>query len=237
MGDCATAVLDQQQAASILDWWLLAGVDIATTDSTRDWLQIASDRAAAPAQVSPPPAVEDLPGEFDAFHRWLAQSVSVPLYRPGSARALPSGPAQAPIMLVGDIPGVSGAGELEPFGDPHRRLADRMLAAIGLTPAEAYVASLSCFAVPAGRVPAEELEACGRIVRAQLAAAHPARLLLMGDAPARALLGEPLPRARGRIHKVEGVRTVATFHPRWLIDRPADKALAWKDLLLLMEEE
>jgi len=51
------------------------------------------------------------------------------------------------------------------------------------------------------------------------------------------LLGEPLPSARGRIHKVEGVRTIATFHPRWLLQRPGDKALAWRDLLLLMEEE
>jgi DNA polymerase len=35
---------------------------------------------------------------------------------------------------------------------------------------------------------------------------------------------------------VEGVRTVATFHPRQLLKRPSDKALAWKDLLLLTEE-
>jgi DNA polymerase len=43
-------------------------------------------------------------------------------------------------------------------------------------------------------------------------------------------------KARGRIHKVEGVRTITTFHPRWLLQRPSDKALAWRDLLLLMSE-
>ena len=31
--------------------------------------------------------------------------------------------------------------------------------------------------------------------------------------------------------------TVATFHPRELIKRPSNKSLAWKDLLLLMEDE
>ena len=51
------------------------------------------------------------------------------------------------------------------------------------------------------------------------------------------MLGEPLLKARGRVHKVEGVRTVATFNPRWLLQRPSDKAKAWADLLLLMEEE
>ena len=52
-----------------------------------------------------------------------------------------------------------------------------------------------------------------------------------------ALLGEKLAQARGRAHKVEGVRTIATFHPRLLLQRPGNKGLAWRDLLLLMEED
>jgi len=46
-----------------------------------------------------------------------------------------------------------------------------------------------------------------------------------------------LPQARRHVHKVEGVRTVVTFHPRALINQPSNKSLAWKDLLLLMEDE
>jgi DNA polymerase len=83
----------------------------------------------------------------------------------------------------------------------------------------------------------QELEACAVIARRHVAAAKPRRLLLLGDGPARALLGKPLAAARGHIHKIEGVRTVATFHPRFLMMRPSDKALAWRDLLLLMEED
>ena len=60
---------------------------------------------------------------------------------------------------------------------------------------------------------------------------------LLGDAAAKALTGQPLGSARGRVHRIEGVRAVATFHPRWLLQRPSDKALAWKDLQLLMSEE
>ena len=67
--------------------------------------------------------------------------------------------------------------------------------------------------------------------------AKPKRLLLLGDVPSRALLGKPLAAARGHVHKVEGIRAVVTFHPRQLINRPSDKALAWRDLLLLMEDE
>ena len=75
------------------------------------------------------------------------------------------------------------------------------------------------------------------IARDHIRLARPERLLLFGDAPARALTGQPLAAARGKVHRIEGVRTVATFHPRWLLQRPSDKALAWKDLLLLMSEE
>ena len=53
----------------------------------------------------------------------------------------------------------------------------------------------------------------------------------------KALLGKPLAQARGHVEKIEGVRTVATFHPRWLLQRPSDKARAWADLLLLTEDE
>ena len=61
--------------------------------------------------------------------------------------------------------------------------------------------------------------------------------VLLGDGPCKALLGQPLLAARGHVHKIEGARTVATFHPRMLIKRPGDKAQAWADLLLLMEDE
>ena len=83
----------------------------------------------------------------------------------------------------------------------------------------------------------QDRAACAEIARKHIALARPKRLILFGDAPARALTGQPLAAARGKIHRIEGVRAVATFHPRWLLQRPSDKALAWKDLLLLMSEE
>ena len=70
----------------------------------------------------------------------------------------------------------------------------------------------------------------------QLAAARDVDCLFVP--PGEAMYpGEPLARARGRVHRIEGVRAVATFHPRWLLQRPSDKALAWRDLLLLMSED
>jgi len=112
-----------------------------------------------------------------------------------------------------------------------------MLTAIGFSTDEAYSASLSCFHSTRARMTDKDRAACAEIARKHIALAKPKRLILLGDGPCRAMLGEPLLKARGRVHKVEGVRTVATFNPRWLLQRPSDKAKAWADLLLLMEEE
>jgi DNA polymerase len=112
-----------------------------------------------------------------------------------------------------------------------------MLAAIGIKAADAYSASLSCFHSPGTRLSPNDREACAEIARRHIALAKPERLILFGDGPCLALLGKRLVEARGHVHKIEGVRTVATFHPRHLVNRPLDKSLAWKDLLLLMENE
>ena len=79
--------------------------------------------------------------------------------------------------------------------------------------------------------------ACAEIARKHIRLVRPKRLLLFGGGPTQALLGKPLPAARGHVHTIEGVRTVATFDPRDLINRSSNKSLAWKDLLLLMENE
>jgi DNA polymerase len=140
-------------------------------------------------------------------------------------------------MLLAETPAGEDAAAGRPIAGDAWLLMERMLAAIGLAGEQAYSASLSCFHAPGARLGERELTACATIARRHVALAAPKRLLLLGDAPARAMLGKSLAEARGHVHKVEGVRTIVTFHPRFLLKQPSNKALAWRDLLLLMEEE
>lgn len=155
--------------------------------------------------------------------------------RPGATRIPSQGSEGAPVMVLTDVPDSEDAAEGRPLGGSAWQLAQRMIAAIGLVPDQAYVAALSPFHVPGGRFNGE-LGHCAELARDHVRLARPTRLILFGDATAKALIGEPLARARGKLHRVEGVPTIATFHPRWLLQRPSDKALAWSDLLLLMSE-
>lgn len=228
-----TLKLGERGAASLIGWWAESGVDQAVSEVPRGWLKAVAAAAPTPAPPAPP---AEKPNNLEAFRRWLGESDDLPLARSGGVRVAPIGSESAPVMLISDLPQREDAAAGRPIGGEAWELTQRMLAAIGIKPDDAYHALLACFHAPGARIGRDELESCGKIARDHIRLAKPERLILLGDAPARALLGEPLARARGKVHRVEGVRTIATFHPRWLLQRPSDKALAWRDLLLLMSE-
>ena len=228
------------EAASFIGWWIEAGVDVAIQEKPRAWLGEAVshtpvlESALQPTAGSAP---EELPTNLEAFRSWLGGSRSLPLAQSNARRVLPRGAEAAEVMLLADMPTAEDAAEDQPIGGQAWELTERMLAAIGFTADQAYLATLTCSHSPGSRLSDKDLDACATIARRHIALAKPKRLLLLGDLPNRALLGKPLTTARGHVHKIEGVRTVATFHPRQLLQRASDKALAWRDLLLLMEEE
>jgi uracil-DNA glycosylase family 4 len=226
--------IDRSAADSLMGWWIEAGVDAPVGESPRDWLR--RSEVSMPVASPVAPTTTERPDNLEAFQNWLATGKNLPMDRPGAIRVAPDGGESAKVMLLSDLPGREDAADGRSIGGEAWALTIKMLAAIGLAPDEAYVASLSCFHTPGGRINGD-LEACAAIARDHVRLAKPELMILFGDAPARALLGEPLAKARGRVHRIEGIRTIATFHPRWLLQRPSDKALAWRDLLLLMSEQ
>jgi uracil-DNA glycosylase len=209
------------EAGRLLQWWLDAGVDTAISEQPRQWLKAPASRSAGVVAEIAAPSPAQLPADYDTFRAWLETSTGLPLERAGARRILPHGLPGARIMLLSDAPAREDAAEGKPIGGDAWLLATRMLAAIKLSPDEAYSASLACFHTPGTKLGDAELARCADIARRHIALVKPELCL----------------KVRGRPHRIEGVRTVATFHPRWLLQRPADKALAWRDLLLLMEEE
>ena len=224
-GDWRTA------AASTLDWWRDAGVDVLVDDSPRDWL--ARERPAEPT-VTPAPAASVLPTTLADFLSWRAGDGAPEAAWRGISVAA-SGPHDAALMVLVDCP---DQGEDCLLGGAAGRLFDRMLAAIGLARDAVHLAAVCARRPVAGRMPREVQEELHRLARHHVDLLAPGRLLLMGDAASRALTGADVLRARGRLHPVNHAggqaQAVATFHPRLLLERPAQKSDAWKDLQLLM---
>jgi DNA polymerase len=170
------SLLDRAMAASLLGWWLEAGVDAPVGEGPRDWLKKAPPREAAPAaELAQAPAAADRAAlnSLDDYQSWLREGLDLPLFQAGAGRALPHGPAQAPLMIISDLPERDGAAEGRPITGEAWTLTEKMLAAIGFTPDQVYVAALACFPAPAGRLDPGLAAECGQEIRRHVALAAP----------------------------------------------------------------
>lgn len=227
-------------AASALEWWREAGVDVVVDDAAFKWLEApAPPPAAARAEPRPAtaaaPVAAPLPDDWPAFVAWRAGEAA-PEARWGGTAIAATGPLAPELMVFVDCPERDDR-ELLMEGEVGR-LFDRMLAAIGRSRADTGLASVCTRRPTTGRVPREVEVRLGEIARHHVGLVAPQRLLAMGDAASRALLSMNVAEARGRLlplnHKNGTItHVVATHHPRFLLDRPAAKAETWRDLLLL----
>ncbi|WP_265529841.1 uracil-DNA glycosylase [Sphingomicrobium marinum] len=225
--------IDRDAARALLEFYDEAGVDVAVRNEPPSWLEVHELTRAKPVSAPPKVRAARLPQSSEDVAAFLEMRSAAM-----KARHVPAlGPVGAPMMILGDRPDKADAAVGKPFGGEAGQLFDRMLKALDLKRDDCARALLEPAHRPGEKVAPEALEELAALARMQVQAFKPQRLLLFGDAASRALLGEPLAKARGRLHQVEGVRTVATFHPRWLLKRPQDKAMAWADLLILTAED
>lgn len=223
---------------SLLEWWRLAGVDVLVDDTPRDWLRAvppAETPRAAPAAAVP--AAPALPESISALDELLSAPDFLPML--GHARLAGSGDPASGIMILTDMPdpGDFDAGQL--FAGPAGRLLDAMLAAIGLTRGHVHLAPVLPGRSADGNIdPAIHAEAV-RLAAHRVTLAGPRVVLLFGDATTRAMCGTNLAEIRNgnpALNHVSGqVSAIASFHPRFLLQHPARKADAWKDLRRLVE--
>lgn len=226
-------------AASALQWWLEAGVDVMVGEAPRDWLR-PEPKAPPPSPPTPPEAREErLPDQLDLFEAWLRDSETLPFASPSAPRVCPSGDPASGLMIMIEMPATEDCSDGALLSGEAGRLFDRMMAAIGRDRASLYLAALSCVRSPDGRFTSETARQCATVARHHIGLAAPKALLLFGDACSKALLGLPMAKARGRWHEVAThagpVKTLVTIPPSYLLDQPSAKALAWADLQMLAE--
>lgn len=236
-----TGAIDWREAtASALSWWQEAGVDVLVDDAPRDWTarDVAPPAKGTPVQEAP--AVERevaLPATLEAFIDWRFGG-EAPEAIWGEPVVHASGNPASPLMVVTDMPEAGDCDAAALLTGDAGRLFDRMLAAIGHDRESVYLVSL-CIARPVtGQVPREIEDRLAELARHHVALTAPKSLLLLGQSVSRAILTGAESAGRGRLHPVnhQGGQSLAvsTFHPRFLLTKPAAKAEAWKDLQLLI---
>ncbi len=149
------------------------------------------------------------------------------------------GNAKSPLMLI-DRPAASDEDRTGlPFSGQSGELLSKMLNAIGLSEDDVYMTSILPWRPPGGRAPTTEEQAvCLPFVERHIELTAPQTVILFGEA-ASFLTGQKsgINRLRGKWLTMEygetSVRALPMFHPAFLLEHPASKKIAWKDLLAI----
>ena len=171
----------------------------------------------------------------------LAKLDDCPLKHTASNLCFADGNPGARLMIIGEAPGRDEDRMGVPFVGADGQLLDKMIASIGLDRASVYLTNLLPWRPPGNRSPTDEETAMllpWLFRHVQLA--KPEFVLLLGGAAAKLVLGSPdgIMKLRGRWRDVDfgdGVArpVLASLHPAYLLRSPAQKRLAFEDLLLL----
>jgi DNA polymerase len=155
------------------------------------------------------------------------------------------GNPEAKLCFVGEAPGADEDAQGLPFVGRAGQLLDRMIAAMGLDPAnDVYICNIIKCRPPGNRRPEPvEIDTCIPYLHDQIANIEPKAIVALGNTAVAALLGTKLgiTKVRGSWKLYRGrIPVMPTYHPSYLLRPGATQAeakrQAWEDLQTVMKE-
>ena len=174
----------------------------------------------------------------------MAKLDDCPLKHTASNLCFADGNPGARLMIIGEAPGRDEDRMGVPFVGADGQLLDKMIASIGLDRASVYLTNLLPWRPPGNRSPTDEETAMLLpLLFRHVQLAKPEFVLLLGGAAAKLVLcsHDGIMKLRGCWRDVDfgdGVPrpVLASLHPAYLFRSPAQKRLAFEDLLLLAKQ-
>lgn len=166
------------------------------------------------------------------------------LYKDATQAVFGEGPADASVLVIGEVPGDQEDRQGHPFVGPAGKLLDKALAEAGIDRAQVYLTNaVKHFKFkPAERGKRRihqkpgrtEVVACRPWLLAELDAVRPDLVVFLGATAAQSLLGTTfkVTRQRGEVVAIPDrpERAVATVHPSSVL-RSDDREAAYRDLV------
>ncbi len=150
-----------------------------------------------------------------------------------------AGDPNADLMFVGEAPGGDEDRVGEPFVGRAGQLLTKIIAAIGKTREQVYIANILKCRPPGNRNPeVEEIAICSPFLKLQIEIIQPKVICALGTFAAQTMLKTktPIGKLRGRGHPYnESCLLVPTFHPAYLLRSPSKKRETWEDMQMIME--
>jgi DNA polymerase len=202
----------------------------------------AGDAAPTGVDLFEDPSAESDSSEYESLHAHreaICQCQKCPLGATRNKFVYGVGNPDADILFIGEAPGADEDRLGEPFVGRAGKLLDKILAAIGFTRDDVYIANILKCRPPGNRDPQpEEMEQCFPYLREQIALIKPKLICALGRVAAQALLETttPLGKLRGKWHDYHGVPLLVTYHPAALLRFQQYKRGTWEDMQALRAE-
>ena len=142
------------------------------------------------------------------------------------------GPANAKILFIGEAPGWHENQQGRPFVGPAGQFLEELLASVGLTRRDVFIANVVKCRPPNNRDPQpDEIAACAHFLDAQLALIKPKIVVTLGRySMAKFFPGESIGKIHGVARKRGGVIYFAMYHPAAALHQPTLKQVILADM-------
>ena len=204
--------------------------------------------AAAPVVVVAPGTSATQYQSLKEIERALEGFDACPLKKTATKLCFADGNPEARVMLIGEAPGREEDIEGRPFVGRSGQLLDRMLSAVGLSrsaqdrESSVFITNVIFWRPPGNRTPTEaETQMCLPFLIRTIELQQPDVIVCLGATPAHRLTGKAdgILKLRGKwvTANVSGrnIPLLPTLHPAYLLRQPAQKRLAWRDMLMLRQ--
>ena len=247
----------RQQAAQLLEWYVMAGVDCFTQNASINHLQ---ERVAPPnlaTQKIIQPKIKSLPSNspndavmqaqtlaaqaqnFEELQKIIANFELCELKKTASNTVYGVGNVSANILILGDVPSSHDDVSSRAFSDDAGVLLAKMLRSISIKlETDCFATNLLPWRPPAGKMASnDEIALCLPLIKRHIELMRPKIIICFGARVANCLIGrnETLNNLRNQPISFGDAMIHATQPPNILLMQPALKRAAWQDLLQIKQ--
>ncbi len=219
-----------QQAAAIIEFWRMAGVDYLVQEHPAGWLG-AADAGDAAASAGQPPHTSSLlsqpplrhqapphrtapahppntpgispaewPDSLDKLTEMIGNGAALPGNQFGGGSARPMGQIGARLMIISDLPDFDEITAGQLGHSAYGHLLANMVRAMGCHMADCYLTALATTRPAAGELPDGSPQTLVPFILHQMDIIRPKAVLVLGSAACNALFSAELMTARGNLH-------------------------------------
>jgi len=168
---------------------------------------------------------------LDELAHLVKTCTDCPLHRDRTNAVPGEGPADADLMFIGEAPGFREDKQGRPFVGPAGQFLEELLAAIGTSRQQVFIANMIKCRPPQNRDPSPaEMSSCSKYLDRQIELVNPKLIVTLGRfALGRFFPGESISRVRGKVREKDGRFIYPVMHPAAALHRQELRSVIVED--------